>query len=344
MVHQFTLECYDFLWVEWDVRCWSLAERSPVGWKTCPEKFQTETLNTSHSVSSSLTSSSSSYLLHFSLCLSTLSSSLLSILPCSNFPLLIPARAMWRLITILADISFHFSPHLPSYFWPQTPPPSSLTPPPHPPTIFFLFSPPSLSLQSFWRHLGTACFFQCSELMVEFSRPAAGRETEGTICSLCSEQGQLWSRVWSANAQACVHTYTHIYKHTHTHAMMMMMMMRPFPPSSSDPHLTANEKHDNYLQLFAPQVSSGNLGADMKSACRFASTVLFLSSHPSRPLSPVHLERSRARGVFSDNDNCCWMVVRMWLELEIWYSITYMGQWGTDKGYVEGNEQWIKDE
>ena len=33
----------------------------------------------------------------------------------------------------------------------------------------------------------------------------------------------------------------------------MMMMMRQFPPSSPDPHLSANEKHGNYPQVFAPQ-------------------------------------------------------------------------------------------
>lgn len=30
--------------------------------------------------------------------------------------------------------------------------------------------------------------------------------------------------------------------------------------------------------------------------------------------------------------------------MEIWYIFTYIGQLGTDKGYVEGNEQWIKSE
>ncbi|CAB1451616.1 unnamed protein product [Pleuronectes platessa] len=50
---------------------------------------------------------------------------------------------------------------------------------------------------------------------------------------------------------------------------------RPHWKRRNDPHLTANEKHDNYLQLFATPVSS---------------------------------EEELGMAVFSDNDNCCWMV------------------------------------
>lgn len=80
---------------------------------------------------------------------------------------------------------------------------------------------------------------------------------------------------------------------THTHKAVMM---RPFPLSSPDPHLAANEKHDNYPQLFSPRPSaSGNRGADMKSACRFCLHCPFLS--PVRPLRDTAVQWGRSATV-----------------------------------------------
>lgn len=72
-----------------------------------------------------------------------------------------------------------------------TPPNPTTTPLPTPTPFFpsFLFCL-SLFLQSFSSSFRTACFFQCSEVMVEYNRPAVA-EKEGTNCSLCSERGQL---------------------------------------------------------------------------------------------------------------------------------------------------------
>lgn len=146
---------------------------------------------------------------------------------------------------------FIFFPHLLSYFWPYTP--SQLSPKTTRPTIMFCSLFP-LDLVFFLQSSGSsftlACFFQCCKVIVEYSKSAV-EEREGTICSLCIERGQLWSRVWSADVQAQLdkHTHTSTYRHR-------AMMIRPFPPSSPDPHLNANEKHDNYPQLFAPQSSA----------------------------------------------------------------------------------------
>lgn len=116
--------------------------------------------------------------------------SLFSILCCSNFPLSSQPVRLWRLITILADVSFHFLSSSPVLFLASHPlnPASTNT---HPTAIFFSFLLClSLFLQSFSSSFRTACFFQCSEVMVEYSGSVVG-EKEGTICSLCSERGRL---------------------------------------------------------------------------------------------------------------------------------------------------------
>lgn len=113
------------------------------------------------------------------------------------------------------------------------------------------------------------------------------------------------------------------------------MMMRPFPLSSPNPHLTANEKHDNYLQVFSPRSSAAVISVMISSQLIVSPTMFLPLSHMS-----VHSLPSIYRGV--GQRGCS--VTRVWLESGIWCSFTHMGQWGTDKGYVEGNEQWIKGE
>lgn len=84
---------------------------------------------------------------------------------------------------------------------------------------------------------------------MEYNRPAVAqrqRERNGEM-----ERGEQFVPLAASGDgrdQDCdPRTHTHIHK---------VVMMRPFPPSSPDPHLTANEKHDNYPQLFSPRPSA----------------------------------------------------------------------------------------
>lgn len=133
------IECRAFLLCyndNWSI-FWSLESAPPVGW--CPKKLLRKTSDTS-------------YLLHFSLSFhSPLPICLFSILLCSNFPFSSQPVWLWRLITILADISFHFLSSSPVLFLashplnPTTTHPLQLQSPPP------LFSPLSQSFPAIFR-------------------------------------------------------------------------------------------------------------------------------------------------------------------------------------------------
>lgn len=169
-----------------------------------------------------------------------------SILLCSNFPSSSKPVWLWCLITILADISFHFLSSSPVLFLASPPHPKLTTT--HPSTMFF--SPFLLHLMLFLKSFGSsftvACFFQCSEVMVEYRLPSE-RKGEQFVPFAVNGDGCDQGCDLQTHRPAPVHTSTNTHK---------AMMMRPFPPSSPDPHLTTNEKHDNYPQLFAPQLSA----------------------------------------------------------------------------------------
>lgn len=217
--------------------------------KIYPKKLQKEHFNTSLCDFSLILSSD---LLIFSLCLS-------APLFLSVFPFQFSSALISPPHPSLCDCSvssqfwqtflFIFFPHLLSYFWPHPPyPPTQSLQPPTPPPCFF--SPFLLHLMLFLKSFGSsftvACFFQCSEVMVEYSLPSE-RKREQFVPFAVNGDGCDQGCDLQTHRPAPIHTSTNTHK---------AMMMRPFPPSSPDPHLTTNEKHDNYPQLFAPQLSA----------------------------------------------------------------------------------------
>ena len=154
----------------------------------------------------------------------------------------------WQMFSII------FSAHLPPYFWPHTstPFPTSPSPRPLPPP---LSSSVSDFLQSFSSSFRAACFVQCSEVMAEYNGPPSRKKREQFVPVAASEDSrdQGCDLYGPDRTRTHAHARTHGRTHTHTHKAMMM---RPFPLSSPDPHLTANEKHDNYPQLFSPRPSA----------------------------------------------------------------------------------------
>lgn len=127
---------------------------------------------------------------------------------CSNFPSSSQPCNCGISSQFWQTFLFIFFPHLLSYFWPSTP--TQLSPKTTRPTIMFCSLFP-LDLVFFLQSSGSsftpACLFQCCKVIVEYSKSPV-EEREGTICSLCIERGQLWSRVWSADVQAWLHKHT----------------------------------------------------------------------------------------------------------------------------------------